>query len=155
MEIRIKRIAKRPTYTIGKLYVDDRYICDTLEDTDRGLAQDMSDPEVRAKKIHGKTAIPTGTYQLSLSIKSQRFGEKSFYKGLCGGCLPRLLAVKGYDGVLIHCGNTDKDTEGCVLVGYNREIGKVVNSQIAFKVLYQNFLKPAKMKKEKVIVNIS
>lgn len=154
MEIVVKRIARRPTYTIGRLYVDGNYVCDTLEDADRGLTQLMSDPEVRAKKIHGKTAIPTGTYQLSLAIKSARFGDKPFYKNICGGFVPRLLGVKGFDGVLIHCGNTDKDTEGCILVGYNKEVGKVVNSQIAFKALYQNFLKVAKNKGQKVILKI-
>jgi hypothetical protein len=154
MEIVVKRIARRPTYTIGRLYVDGNYVCDTLEDVDRGLTQLMSDPEVRAKKIHGKTAIPTGTYQVSLAIKSARFGDKPFYKNICGGFVPRLLGVKGFDGVLIHCGNTDKDTEGCILVGYNKEVGKVVNSQAAFEMLYKKYLLSAKKNNEHVTIKI-
>jgi 23S rRNA-/tRNA-specific pseudouridylate synthase len=62
--------------------------------------------------------------------------------------------VKGYDGVLIHCGNTDKDTEGCILVGYNKEVGKVVNSQAAFEMLYKKYLLSAKKNNEHVTIKI-
>ena len=73
MELLLKRIARRETYTIGKLYIDGEYFCDTLEDTDRGLRQDMSLPVIRAKKRAGVTAIPTGRYKVTLKVQSPRF----------------------------------------------------------------------------------
>lgn len=105
MKITLKRIARKSTYTIGQLWIDGKKVCDTLEDTDRGLSQDMSLEEVRRRKIAGKTAIPTGTYGVGLCTVSPRFGSQAFYKEVCGGCLPRLAGVPGYEGVLIHCGN--------------------------------------------------
>ena len=69
LNLKIKRIAKRNTYTIGHLYIDGVKFCDTLEDTSRGLCQNMSLDEIKRIKISGKTAIPTGTYSVTLSIK--------------------------------------------------------------------------------------
>ena len=85
MEIIIRRIAKRSDYTIGRMYVDGRYVCDTLEDTDRGLTSAMSDKEIRRQKVPGKTAIPSGEYMVSLNVISPRFGNRYFYRSLCGG----------------------------------------------------------------------
>lgn len=141
MELLLKRIAKRNTYTIGKLYIDGVPFCDTLEDTSRGLCQNMSLDEIKRLKIVGKTAIPTGTYPVTLAIQSPRFSKKKQY-AFCKGYLPRLLNVKGYEGVLIHIGNTDKDTEGCILVGENKKVGMVLNSTATFTKLY-NILKTA------------
>lgn len=135
LNLKIKRIAKRNTYTIGHLYIDGVQFCDTLEDTSRGLCQNMPLDEINRIKIAGKTAIPTGTYSVTLSIKSPRFSTKKQY-AFCKGYLPRLLNVPGYDGVLIHIGNSDKDTEGCILVGENKSVGKVLNSTATFKKLY-------------------
>ena len=135
LNLKIKRIAKRNTYTIGHLYIDGVQFCDTLEDTSRGLCQNMPLDEIKRLKIAGKTAIPTGTYSVTLSIKSPRFSTKKQY-AFCKGYLPRLLNVPGYDGVLIHIGNSDKDTEGCILVGENKSVGKVLNSTSTFKKLY-------------------
>jgi hypothetical protein len=64
MEIKLKRIARRDTYTIGKLYINDKYECDTIEDKDRGLSKDMSLEEIKSIKVYAKTAIPTGRYQI-------------------------------------------------------------------------------------------
>lgn len=135
LNLKIKRIAKRNTYTIGHLYIDGVLFCDTLEDTSRGLCQNMSLDEIKRLKIPGKTAIPTGTYSVTLDIQSPRFAKKKQY-AFCKGYLPRLLNVPGYDGVLIHIGNTDKDTEGCILVGENKAVGKVLNSTTTFTKLY-------------------
>ena len=55
--------------------------------------------------------------------------------------MPRLLNVPGYEGVLIHAGNTQKDTEGCILVGQNKVVGQVINSQATWKALYTELLK--------------
>ena len=142
MELRLKRIARRDTYTIGRLYIDGEKFCDTLEDTDRGLSQSLPLSVNKSKKKHGTTAIPTGKYRVTLDVKSQRFSQKKQY-AFCDGYLPRLINVPAFDGVLIHCGNTSKDTEGCVLVGENKEVGKVLNSTNTFHRLY-DVLKSAK-----------
>lgn len=105
MNLLLKRIALKPEYTIGKLYIDGQYFCDTLEDT------------VREKKIAGKTAIPAGTYQVIVN-RSPKFKRD----------LPLLLDVPNFEGIRIHRGNTAKDTSGCILVGENKVKGKVINS---------------------------
>lgn len=144
MEIKIKRIAKRETYTIGKMYIDGVYVCDTLEDKDRGLKQTMTDAEIKKIKVSNETAIPTGKYRLLLNIKSPKFGNRQFYAQTCNGCVPRIDNVPCYSGVLIHCGNTDKDSSGCILVGENKVVGKVINSQKTFTKLMSQYLNPAK-----------
>lgn len=144
MEIKIKRIAKRETYTIGKMYIDGVYVCDTLEDKDRGLKQTMTDAEIKKIKVPNETAIPTGKYRLLLNIKSPKFGDRQFYAQTCNGCVPRIDNVPCYSGVLIHCGNTDKDSSGCILVGENKVVGKVINSQKTFTKLMSQYLTPAK-----------
>ena len=136
MRIKVVRFANRPNYCIGRLYVDGVYICDTLEDTDRFLDDSMSLIEIQRKKIKDKTAIPTGIYKLDMDTFSQRFGGQTYYRNTCGGRLPRLINVKGYQGVLIHCGNTPADTSGCILVGQNKVVGQVIKSQDTFKKLY-------------------
>ena len=120
----LKRVALKDTYTIGKLYIDGQYFCDTIEDKVRDLNKDgvFDDGEV---KIKGKTAIPYGTYEVVWTY-SPRFGKYT----------PRLLNVNSFDGVLIHSGNTAEDTEGCIIVGQNKEIGKVLNSRETVNKLY-------------------
>lgn len=132
MEILVKRIAKKSKYTIGKMYIDGQYICDTLEDADRGLNQNMSLKEINSKKVYGETAIPTGTYKVDMNTVSPKFKSRTWAKPY-GGKLPRLVSVPGYDGVLIHPGNKAEDTLGCILVGENKAIGQVLNSQTTFK----------------------
>ena len=112
MILRLDRIFKGSDYTIGRLHIDDVYFCDTLEDT------------VRDVKIYGGTAIPSGEYKVILS-KSPRFGR----------VLPEVLNVPNFTGIRIHRGNTAFDTHGCILVGINKEKGKVLHSTI-----YENLL---------------
>jgi hypothetical protein len=135
MQLTLKRIARRETYTIGKLYIDEQYFCDTIEDRDRGLEQRLPLQVNIARKKKGVTAIPVGTYRLTLSVKSPRFAGKKQY-AFCNGFLPRLINVPAFDGVLIHIGNTAQDSEGCILVGENKEVGKVLNSTATFQRLY-------------------
>ena len=139
MKLELKRIAKKDKYTIGHLYVDNKFFCDTLEDPDRGLTSTMNLTEIKAKKIKGDTAIPTGTYKITLDVVSPKYSNFSKYPYVkfCGGKMPRLLNIPGYEGVLIHAGNTQKDTEGCLLVGSNKVVGKVINSQATWKKLYE------------------
>ena len=138
MEILLKRIARRPKYTIGKLYVDGKYVCDTIEDTDRGLSDNMTLEEIKKKKIKHQTAIPTGRYQVTINQVSPKFSQKPFYyKNANKGRVPRLLKVKGFDGILIHSGVNQDSSSGCLIVGENKVVGKVINSQATFIKLYK------------------
>ena len=154
MKLLLKRIAKQKTYTIGKLYIDGVYECDTLEDTDRGLSDNMTIEEIKKKKVYGQTAIPTGTYEVTLDVYSPKFGAKTFYKQVCDGKVPRLLNIKGFEGILIHVGegcNGARLTEGCILVGDNTIKGGLTNSKECFQKLYDKL----KMNnKEKITIEI-
>lgn len=136
----LTRFAPRPTYTIGRLYLDGVYLCDTLEDRDRGFTENTNASEIQKKKICSETAIPTGVYRLDFVTISPRFGAQPFYKEVCGGMLPRLVAVPGFEGVLIHTGNTPEHTSGCILVGRNIEKGKVMQSRETFARIYPELL---------------
>lgn len=144
MEIELTRVAKRPSYTIGKLFVDGKYVCDTIEDTDRGLSQDQPLSFIQSNKKYGITAIPTGRYQVLMDVVSPKYSTSQFYKTYAnGGRVPRLKNVPGWEGVLIHSGNTAEDSLGCIIVGQNKVVGKVINSKETFKKLY-SILKQAK-----------
>lgn len=147
MELLLRRIARQRDYTIGKLYIDGEYVCDTLEDTDRGLTCDMSEAEIAAVKVAGRTAIPTGEYEVTLSVVSPKFSKKSAY-AFCGGKLPRLVGVRGFDGVLLHSGNTSADTAGCILVGRNTRVGALTNSLDTLRTLYARLVEPLTIKVE-------
>lgn len=101
---------QRDTYTtastIGKLYVNNKFICDTLEDVCRDKNKDGDLDDAGETKVFGETAIPAGRYKLIINI-SPRFKK----------LLPRLIGIKDFDGVLIHAGNRPIDTHGCILVG--------------------------------------
>ena len=144
MRILLQRHALKAGYTIGRMEINGRYFCDTLEDTDRGLRESMTEDEIAALKVKGATAIPTGTYRIDMQTRSPRFGR----------VLPRLVSVKGYSGVLIHCGNTADDTEGCILVGENRERGKVLNSRATLESLLV-FLRAAQAEGEEIELTIT
>jgi hypothetical protein len=135
MKLRLKRIALRETYTIGQLYVDNHYFCDTLEDKVRDINKDGDLLDAGEGKVASQTAIPYGTYEVTLKVKSPRFSQKPAYNW-CDGYLPRLLNVKHFDGILIHAGNTAEDTVGCILVGENTIKGKVTNSMATLQRLY-------------------
>lgn len=153
MELIVNRKYKKQSYTIGELYVDGKFFSNTLEDADRGLDDSMPLAKIKELKKHSITAIPKGTYNITLDVISSRFCTKAFYKQVCNGKLPRLLNVKGFEGILIHAGNTDKDTDGCLLVGMNFEKGKVLKSQETFRELYK-LLKDKHDKGEKITIKI-
>lgn len=153
MEILVKRIARRNLYTIGKLYIDGKYICDTIEDRDRGLSDAMTLSQIKSIKVANKTAIPTGTYKVTMNVKSPRFSQKTYYKNYCNGYLPRLLNVKGYEGILMHRGTDQDSSSGCLILGYNTVIGKVTDSQKAFETVYP-MLKRAASRKENITITI-
>jgi hypothetical protein len=108
MRLNIDRYELQPSRTFGRLYIDGKLFCDTLEDADREV------------KIKHETCIPTGTYQVVIDM-SQRFQK----------LMPHILNVPGFDGIRIHSGNTEADTSGCILVG-ERHGDKLINSRITF-----------------------
>ena len=136
MKVTNKRRYTAKDYTIGTLSIDGVPFCDTLEPTDRGLKSSMTLQEIKANKVKGKTAIPTGIYHVDMDTVSPRLKNKSYAKPY-GGRVPRLQGVKGFDGVLIHPGNTADDTEGCILVGRNTEVGKLTDSKATYCKLFE------------------
>ena len=134
MEIIVNRIFKASTYTIGELSVNNKYLCDTLEDRVRPTGE----------KVYGETAIPSGTYTVTLSY-SNRFKKT----------MPEILNVPNFSGIRIHCGNSSKDTEGCLLVG--KWDGKTENwisdSKNSYNKLY-SLLEEAFNKKENITITI-
>lgn len=110
MKLRVERLWKKPAYTVGRLFVDGKLFCNTLEDTVRDLSNE--------KKVYGKTAIPYGEYRVVYNW-SPKFGRN----------LPRLLNVPAFEDILIHPGNTADDSAGCILVGRNTEVGRLTESR--------------------------
>ena len=131
MQLTLVRADRQPGYTVGSLFINGEFFCYTLEDTDRDLTQDMSLDEIKSKKVYGKTAIPKGRYTVDMNTVSPKFKDKEWAKPY-DGKLPRLVGVPGYEGVLIHVGNTAEDTLGCILVGANHFNGKLTNSTVTF-----------------------
>lgn len=151
MELMLSRFAKRANYTVGRLYVKlsepvgtcvngmyvtlkKRYLCDTLEPKRRDLKKE--------KKIPGRTAIPEGRYRI-LITKSYRFHR----------FLPLLLDVPGFSGIRVHAGNYPSDTQGCILVGWNKKRGMVVNSRAALQMLV-NLMSAALDRNEEIWITI-
>ena len=139
MKLTIKRTITRNSYTLGKLYVDGVYFCDTLEDKDRGLTQDMNIGQIQLLKINGETAIPKGIYKVTLDVTSPKFSKYPFYMETCKGKLPRLMDVKGYEGVLIHVADgpkRDSLVQGCIGVGNLSAEEYLMNGKKVFAELY-------------------
>lgn len=112
MKIKVNRIYKGETYTIGKMYLNGEYFCDTLEDA------------VRPVKIPNETAIPAGTYKVEVTY-SPKFKRD----------LPLLIDVPDYTGIRIHNGSNKDHTSGCILVGFNKTKGQLTDSYIMSKLL--------------------
>lgn len=159
MKLKLIRTAKKAKYTIGHLYMQDRQngewvmLCDTIEDKDRGLDQSMSEANIASIKVKHQTAIPTGTYEIDMTTVSGTFVKKPLYKDFCGGKVPRLRYVKGFSGILIHSGTDQDSSSGCIIVGENKVVGKVINSWATFKRVYM-LLKRAHNNSEKITLTI-
>ena len=106
MKIKVDRIYKGESYTIGRMYLNEEYFCDTLEDA------------IRPVKIPNETAIPAGTYKVEVTY-SPRFKRN----------LPLLVDVPNYTGIRIHNGSNKDHTSGCILVGFNTAKGKLTDSR--------------------------
>lgn len=125
MKLKLVRKYRKENYTIGKLYVDGVYFCDTIEDKDRGLDDAMGLAEIMIKKRYGETAIPYGTYKVEITYSPK-------YKKL----MPEIKNVKGFSGIRIHSGNTAKDTLGCLIIGRNTQVGMVTESRKTYNKLF-------------------
>lgn len=134
MKLQLKRHFLGSTYTIGRLYIDGKYFCDTLEDKYRDLSKE--------DKVYGETAIPYGTYKVIVN-HSPKFKKM----------LPRLLDVPHSKGILIHGGRNDKDTLGCILVGYNRIKGGLVGGLERSSALTKLLLE-AQNNNEEILITI-
>lgn len=131
MKIKVDRIFKGATYTIGKLYLDGQYFCDTIEDTVRNLPAKCSDTPkgigCKCKdKVYAETAIPAGTYKVTMEY-SPRFKKT----------LPYLHNVPHFLGILIHTGNDQSHSSGCLIVGRNTVKGKVLESKATMDKLME------------------
>ena len=159
MKLKLICTAKKAKYTIGHLYMQDRQngewamLCDTIEDKDRGLDQSMTEANIAKIKVKHQTAIPTGTYDIDMATVSGTFVKKQLYKDFCGGKVPRLKYVKGFSGILIHSGTDQDSSSGCISVGENKVVGKVINSWATFKRVYM-LLKRAHNNGEKITLTI-
>lgn len=134
MKLRIERLWPKPNYTVGRLFVDGKFYCNTLEDTVRDLSKE--------KKVPGKTAIPYGIYKVVFNW-SPKFGRN----------LPRLLNVPAFDGILIHSGNTAEDSAGCILVGKNTAVGRLTESRYTSDKL-NVLIEDAQRKGENITIEI-
>lgn len=153
MLIKLLRTYCSNKYTIGHLYINGVYFCDTIEDVDRNLDKSMSLSEILKIKVKHQTAIPTGTYTIAMGVKSPKYSTKEKYK-FTEGRMPRLIGVPGFDGILIHPGTTQEDSSGCLIVGENKAVGKVLNSFATFTALWKQ-LNKAYLKKEKITIEIT
>ena len=153
MKLTVERKWPKATYTIGRLYIDGIYYCNTLEDKDRGLKQGDPLLYIQKRKIAGETAIPKGTYGVSMNTTSPKYAAVAWYWNFCQGKMPRILSVPGFDGILIHPGNNALDTKGCILVGKNTKVGQLTESRETFKEVYRR-LKEAADKGEEISIEI-
>ena len=143
MKLRLERKYRCSNYCIDKLYINNEYFSDALEDPDRGLTDTMSLEEIKKIKIKGNTCIPYGTYNITITY-SPRFKKN----------LPLLNNVKGFDGIRIHSGNKPQDTEGCLLLGFNKVKGQVIDSRVTTDKLIAQ-IQQALNKGEKVTITIT
>lgn len=153
MKILVERKWKKPNYTIGNMYIDGTWVANTLEDADRGLDDSMPLDTIKKLKKPKITAIPKGTYEVTLNIVSPRFSKYPFYKNINGGRVPRLLNVKGFDGILIHVmdGNKGADlSEGCIGIGRNLIKGGLLQGKEYYKKVYDILSKS----KDKITITI-
>ena len=141
MQLRLERLWPKPTYTVGRLYVDGQLFCNTLEDKVADLNRNGVFDGTE-KKVPGETAIPYGTYRVFYGW-SPRFGRN----------LPRLLNVTAFEGILIHPGNTAEDSAGCILVGKNSEVGRLTQSRYYSDEL-NNLIDAAQRRGENITIEI-
>lgn len=159
MEIKVDRKYKKGQYTVSNLTIDGKWVCNVIEDKDRGLHQGMSLAQIKNLKIKSETAIPKGRYRVTMKVVSPKFYQKEYYKRFCGGKLPRLVNVPGFDGILIHAGNlttgraTAGMSAGCLLPGMNTVKGVLTETKECFENVYR-ILAKADAKGEQIFIDV-
>ena len=143
MELKLIRKYRCSNYCIDKLYINNEYFSDALEDPDRGLTDFMSLEEIKRIKIKGNTCIPYGAYNITITYSS-RFKRN----------LPLINNVKGFEGIRVHNGNTPQDSSGCVLLGFNKIKGQVIDSKVTVNK-FIDIVQKALNKGEKVTIEIT
>ena len=157
MEIRIKRAPAESGngWTHGRLSTDEGgFLCWTLEDTDRGLRQDMPLEEIKRRKVYGQTAIPAGRYPIQMRV-SPRLGGRP-YAQKYGGKLPYIYGVPGWSGVIIHPFNLPSESLGCIAPGmlHSGIRGRIFDSTAAFYDLMDFYIWPAYQRGEEIWLTI-
>lgn len=142
MKLILERQYIKDSYTIGKLYIDYRYFCDTLEDKVRDLNKDGDLRDEGESKVYGKTAIPYGIYEVEVTYSSK-------FKRV----LPLVKNVEHFDGIRFHRGNKPEHSEGCILVGENKIKGGLINST-KYEVELTEILSFAQNRFESIILEI-
>lgn len=142
MELELVRTTRTAKTTIGDLAINGKFECHILEDKDRGLRQGMTLSELMALKIKTKTAIPAGRYEIAVNF-SNKFNRK----------LPLLLNVPAFEGIRIHVGNFEENTDGCLLPGKDKAKDMVISSRAAFDQLFAKI--EIALNREKVFITIS
>lgn len=152
MKILVDRAWKKPTYTISRLFVDGKRFYESLEDKDRGLKKTDPLSTILKTKVPGETAIPSGIYEITLSV-SEKFKNRTWAKKY-NGMVPEILNVPGFSGVRIHPFNRPEESFGCIGIGQNRIAGMITNSTKCYYELMDKYLIPAANRKEKIIIEI-
>lgn len=152
MKLFLDRKWKKDTYTIGVMYIDGQRFSETIEDKDRGLNSNMSEAEIKTKKVYGQTAIPSGSYEIKMTY-SPKFANRAWAKKY-NGKVVEITNVKGYSGVRIHPFNTAADSLGCIAVGRNLTKGMVLQSTAYYQKLVDEYIYPALKKGDKVVLEI-
>ena len=138
MKFILQRGQSKQGVTLSRLSLGDKFICDVLEDEVR----EVKGQSVDKWKVHGKTAIPTGTYEI-VAQDSPRFGPATL----------TLLNVPGFQFIRIHAGNAAEDTEGCLLPGLRISDTRVASSRAALAHIREIIL-PALQAGEHVTIEI-
>lgn len=143
MELKVERVEKNSKATIGMLYIDGEPLVSTLEDIDRGLISSMTEAEIASIKVQNETAIPSGRYEVIIDM-SNRFNK----------LMPHILNVPGFEGIRIHPGNSDIDTDGCILLGTWNKVDSdwISNSVDGFNAFYPKLQEG--LKEGNVFINI-
>jgi hypothetical protein len=141
MELLVKRKSESDEWTIGELYIDGKFECYTLED------------QHQDKKVMHETRIGAGRHEIKLRTEGthhEKYTKRfpGFHKGMLW-----LQDVENFQWILIHIGNTDSDTSGCILVGQSYVDGILYGSTAAYAILYKKVIK-AFDKGERVFITI-
>lgn len=151
LKLVLNRVELTPNYTMGRLYIDGQFFCDIVEDTVRDIGSGSCQ-----KKVPAQTAIPYGTYNVSVKVPSPKFDPNGYYKGVCGEYhVPMVMNVPCFDDIRIHKGSSAASSAGCLIVGNkSATAGRVDNTAAVFERLYPILKKAEIDDKKKIVIHI-